>query len=274
MKKRIVLCADDYGQAPAISQGILALIQQQRLTATSCLVTFPHWKEHAAWLLPYQSQLDIGLHFNLTEGQALSSAFKKAYGAEFPRLAKLIMQSSLRRLNPDVIAAELTAQIEAFEKELGFLPRFLDGHQHVHQFSGIRQAVLNVYEKHLRVANSYVRLVNIPMHGKHLLQIKKMVIQMLGGNKLQSLLNKQAIPHNTSFAGIYDFSVTPPYATRFLDFLREIKDGGMIMCHPGLSANSGKDAIEQARYQEYLYFAGPQFLADCEAAEVELSRYR
>jgi predicted glycoside hydrolase/deacetylase ChbG (UPF0249 family) len=64
-KKRIVLCADDYGQAPAISQGIIELLNQSRLSATSCMVNMPDWPVSAKELLPFINYVDLGLHFNL-----------------------------------------------------------------------------------------------------------------------------------------------------------------------------------------------------------------
>lgn len=273
MKRRIVLCADDYGQALAISHGILVLIQQQRLSATSCLVTFSHWEDHASWLLPLKDQIDIGLHFNLTEGMALSSAYQAKYGAEFYSLSKLMLLAGLERLDQHVIAAELRAQISRFQSALGFLPRFLDGHQHVHQFPVIRQAVLTVYAELLRASHTYVRLVNMPFNWRNPGNIKKLVIKCMGGRAMQRQLAQLHIPHNTSFSGVYSFSDAQHYNKIFPQFLASIQDGGMIMCHPGLADTTTNDAIKTARYHELQYFESPEFVADCKAQAVSLQRF-
>src|SRR6476661_9118413 len=99
MKKRIVLCADDYGQALEISQGIIQLIQQKRLSATSCMVNTAVWHECAQWLIPFYQGVDIGLHFNLTRGTALSSEYAKAHGVNLMSLYGVIAQSFLSRFN-------------------------------------------------------------------------------------------------------------------------------------------------------------------------------
>src|SRR3989338_3630816 len=101
MTKCIILCADDYGQNKPISQAIITLIEKKRLSATSCLTTFPHWLEFAKFLQPYIDSIDIGLHFNLTEGDpgrvmSLSQLLKKAY---------------LRQLDKQRILAEFNRQL-------------------------------------------------------------------------------------------------------------------------------------------------------------------
>src|SRR5262245_53147751 len=103
--RRIVLCADDYGQAPAISQGILELIQDQRISATSCLVNGPDWHEQAQALLTFKATVDIGIHLNLTEGQALSAEYIASYGKSFRPLSRLLARCFLRKIDKLIIAA-------------------------------------------------------------------------------------------------------------------------------------------------------------------------
>jgi len=261
MTKRIVLCADDYGQALAISQGILQLIQQKRLSATGCMVNTIAWPECAQWLVPFYQQVDIGLHFNLTHGTALSS------GAAFPSLSQLLRQSFLRQLNQAAIEAECHAQIDQFQAATGFLPDFIDGHQHVHQFPVIRDAVIAVHQQ--RLPKAYMRYVYEPLNGN----FKKMMIRATGTKALERLLIKHNIPHNQSFAGIYDFKQADQYSTFFPDFLRNIQEGGLIMCHPGFTSSTEKDEIAKARIAEYQYLSSDKFLADCERYHVEISRY-
>ena len=94
--KNIILCADDYGQNEATSQGIIQLIQLNRLSATSCLTTTNNWPIHAQQLRPFHGQIAIGLHLNLTEQPTLQP---EAYRP----LAKLILQAHLQQLDPKLI---------------------------------------------------------------------------------------------------------------------------------------------------------------------------
>ncbi len=272
--KKIILCADDYGQNESISQAIITLIEKNRLSATSCMTTSPFWPSHASWLQPIKKQADIGLHFNLTEGQALSSEY------QFSSLKKLLGKAHWRMLNVALIEAELNAQLDCFEAHLGQPPDFIDGHQHVHQLPVIRQALLNVYEKRLRKHGSYIRSVYDPkifLRWGSRNSVKNLIIQLLtGALRFKKLLVKRKIPHNLSFAGIYQFTDALHYSKIFPRFLDQSKEGGIIMCHPALnnSTDSDSDVIATARYHEFQYLDSEQFLKDCRAAEVILGRLR
>lgn len=273
MKKRIVLCADDYGQAPAISQGIINLIQNHRLTATSCMVNMSCWQEHAKWILPYRQQVDIGLHFNLTEGQALSQEYRQAYGPDFQPLSRLLVKAMVRRLDKRVIAAECHAQISCFEQAMGFLPQFLDGHQHSHQFPVVRDAVIQVYQERLRQQNAYIRWLNITLSLRDVFRgWKRFIIHASGTRAFKVLLDENKIPHNQSFTGIYSFSLASQYARFFPGFLSEVTDKGILMCHPGLQASGTNDVIADARFAEYQYLSSEAFVAESERANVSFTR--
>lgn len=269
MNKRIVLCADDYGQALEITQGILNLLERERISAVSCLTNSPRWPEDAKKLWPYLNKTDIGLHFNLTWGKALSPQFSQVYGSQFPKISALMSRAFLRQLDSAVIEEECNAQLDAFINEFDHYPRFIDGHQHIHQFPVIRKAVISVYLKRLYPKHAYVRLLTLPVKRRDpYFDFKKSILYMTGSKALQKLLRWYSIPHNHSFAGIYVFSKSNQYDRLFEKFLQQVDDGGLIMCHPGLQASSHEDPIAQARYDEYKYFSSDKFLEDCERAKV------
>lgn len=275
MKKSIVLCADDYGQAPLISEGIIRLAEKGRLSATSCLINTPYWPEHAAWLMPLQEKIQIGLHLNLTQGQALSSAYETMYGTTFLPLASVLKKACLGQWDVAVIAAEFEAQLTRFVDEMGRLPDFLDGHQHVHQFKGVRDALMQIYLKHFKTKTAFIRLVNEPLTLQDCWrQPKKWIIYLSGTRSLQQLLIKHQIPHNTSFAGIYSFAASASYARYFPTFLQSIQTGGLIMCHPGLKSNRDQpeDEIAASRPFEYDYFMSEQFLKDCAEFDINITK--
>jgi len=269
--KRIVLCADDYGQDKAVSTGILDLVKRQRLSAVSCLVNTAAWLQSAKDLSPHANNIDVGLHFNLTEGKALSKSFIDTYGEDLFSLSTLMQRSFLRLLKMEVIEAECHAQFERFKEGMGFLPHFIDGHQHVHQFPIIRHAVLNIYQKYL-TQDAYIRLVNEKIKPSDLFNFKKIVIYLSGTRGLKHLLKQQGIPHNSSFSGIYSFAKADHYPQLFPRFLAEIKDQGLIMCHPGIVSIS-KDEIREARYAEYQYLMSDQFVRDCAELKVNITRF-
>lgn len=275
--KSITLCADDYGQNTAISQAIIALLQEKKLSATSCMTTAPQWLVQAIWLTPVKGQVDIGVHFNLTQGQPLSSLFIAAQGSSFPSLLTLLRRSYLRQLDKTAILAELHAQLDQFIAGVGRMPDFIDGHQHVHQFPVIRDLFLKLYEERLRQHGCYVRCVNDPLAWLRINEeayIKRSVIQLCGARVFKQQLVQAKIPHNCSFSGIYDFAHATDYPKLFPRFLQQSLDGGLIMCHPGLTDSlHEEDEIRESRAKEYYYFQSEEFIAACQQNKVVIARF-
>ncbi len=90
---------------------------------------------------------------------------------------------------------------------------------------------------------------------------------------LQPCWQRTVFPHNASFSGIYDFHQAGQYRRYFQSFLAEIRHRGLIMCHPGFAAADENDPIEQARVLEYQYLSSQDFLEDCRAASIQISRF-
>lgn len=262
--QKIILCADDYNQSPAISRGILTLVENHRLSAVGCFSTLPNWQTAAKELQAYQSQIDIGLHFNLTESSHFSS------------LSNVMLQAFLKRLDSKKITAILNEQLDRFVDVMGVAPNFIDGHQHIHHLPIIRDVLLEVYEQRLRAAGTYLRIANNGSF-RQLLHPgfpKNLIIKYTGALQLKTSLQQKNIPYNTSFSGIYDFKKSRFYPHYFRYFLRDVENGGLIMCHPGLAADDLTDPIAKSRNYEYQYLMSDQFLQDCQRRGVELSRGR
>src|SRR5688500_29751 len=64
--RMIILCADDYGLTEGVSRAIGELAAAKRLSATSVLVTSPHWPASAPRLCAHRGRLSVGLHLDLT----------------------------------------------------------------------------------------------------------------------------------------------------------------------------------------------------------------
>lgn len=272
--KRIILCADDYGQDCNISQGIIDLIQQNRLSATSCITTMPDWFDHAKALKPFVNQIEVGLHLNLTDGVPLSSGMQD--GALFPSLFNLLQKAYRHHLDSLIIETECCLQLERFILGMGRLPDFIDGHQHVHQFPVIRDVVIRLYETHLAHHKSYIRCVDDRRLFLTLFRsgyFKRIIIQLCGAKTFKMQLLQAKIPHNTSFSGIYRFSSSDRYSQLFPRFIQEIDNDGIIMCHPGLTClNTHQKKGRDFRYDEYQYFQSPLFDVLRNDYSIQLSR--
>ncbi len=273
--KKVILCADDYGQDWAVSQAIIELFGKQRLSATSCLVTSSYWDEHAHWLKPFVKHVDIGLHFNLTEGVPLSSALRQSHG--FLPIYQLLPRAIVRKIDKKGVMAELHAQLNAFEAAMGCLPAHIDGHQHVHIFPVIQDALLEVYEQRLRATGCYIRSVDPSCHAPAWL--KKVVLAYAGGLHFKRRLQALQVPHNQIFSGIYPFARAAHYGQYFQQFLAEINQGvgdGLILCHPGdsLKMTGKKDAMQSVRAAEYAWLMSDAFWPTCQNAAIGIGRFR
>jgi predicted glycoside hydrolase/deacetylase ChbG (UPF0249 family) len=258
--KKVVLCADDFGLNTAVSHGIIQLIKDQKISATSCMVRNPYWEENAQLLKPYLKQVDVGLHFDLPK---------------YPKLYQLILKANLRLLNKKLIAQEFEQQLTLFEHTLGKLPDFIDGHQHIHQLPVISDAIFEVYNRLLTKTKPYIRYVT-----SNLLTApcpaKQLIIKAVTSFAFQKKLKKYAIPHNTSFSGIYNFGDSENYYTYFPKFLKAVTNNsygyGLVMCHPALNRIEDDDPIANSRYDEMQYFSSHQFICDCQNENVTISR--
>lgn len=273
MTKRIVLCADDYGQAEAVSRGILDLLAAKRLTAVSCLVNHGNIREQAEPLLAYRDKVDLGLHLNFTDGEPLSRTFREHVAKQFLPLSQVLWRTHSRMptISHEAVCAEIHAQLDTFTVAFGELPRFIDGHQHIHHLPGIREALFEVYAARLAKSGVYLRAVTQTPRPRG---IKARIIQLTGGGSFAEYLDQRGIPHNSTFSGIYPFRQSCRYRQYFQRFLQDSADKGLIMCHPGLaSAAESSDPIKGARLREYEYLKSPEFLTDCKQADIRLSRF-
>ncbi|HAT1981218.1 ChbG/HpnK family deacetylase [Legionella pneumophila] len=262
--KNIFLCADDFGLNHGITQGILKVARLQRLSAVSCIVNASSFDVHAKYLLALENEVRTGLHFNLTEGYFLSHPDKHCFS-----LKELLIRSHLGILNSRLISDELNTQLDHFIKVMGKLPDFIDGHQHIHQFPGIRRIIIDMYEQRLKGKSIFIRSTypSVNMSGH---QAKSKILGITGGKTLSSQLKKTNIPHNPYFAGIYDFSVRTNYRSLFRQWLNNVPTNTLIMCHPG-DGDWNSDVIAAARAMELNYFLSDGFMQDCAEYQINLT---
>jgi predicted glycoside hydrolase/deacetylase ChbG (UPF0249 family) len=261
--KTIVLCADDFGMNTGVSQGIIKLVNLERLSAVSCMVNQPDFNLYVKDLFALKNKVQIGLHFNLTDGYLLSKYNRQCFG-----LNELLVKSHLGLIKPSFIAKEFNAQLDHFTQMMGRMPDFIDGHQHVHQFPQIRRTILNYYEQNLRAHKIYIRstypAINLPQF-----QVKGNLLALTGGKKLHATLKKLTIPHNPYFSGVYNFAKDTDYRTLFRHWLALVPSETLIMCHPG-EGLINSDPIAHTRETELNYFLSNEFINDCQEFRTQL----
>lgn len=276
--KVLTLCADDYGATHGICNAVLELADGGRLSATSVLTGCDAWPARAAELaaLPAvrQGRVQVGLHFNLTEGapvsRELAAVVPSGYG-----LGSLIAQAHLHLLPRAALAAEWKAQWQVFVQCFGRAPDYVDGHQHVHHLPQVREVMLQALTESGLTPPPAVRATGqLPGRGH---AFKRWVIESTGGTPLQQTLQARGLRHNTTLWGVYDF-VSEDYGALMRRWLRDLPaSGALLFCHPGkpISATSHEaagaiDLIAPAREREWRYLGSEEFATDLRQAQVKL----
>jgi predicted glycoside hydrolase/deacetylase ChbG (UPF0249 family) len=267
MSRVLMLCADDFGLSGGISRGIARLARAGRLNATSCITNAPEWRHQAPLLADLPDTVDVGLHFNLTEGAPLSTELRRVW-PRLPALPQLILRAHLRALPRAAIAAELAAQWAAFADATGRAPAFVDGHQHVHHLPQVREVLLAALQSSPATAVRNTGRVLGPGFG-----VKRALIAGTGGRTLQRRLARRALRHNPALLGVYDFADGADYRGLMQGWLARVAaEGALLFCHPGDPDAGVPDAIAAARPREAAYLASPELAADLAAAGVVLGR--
>lgn len=255
----IVLCVDDYALHPLIDHAVLQLASKGRISATSCMTTAPRWRTAAQDLKPLRPQLAVGLHFNLTESHA---GFCRALG-----LKQAIAQAYLGRWSQAQWQAVWRTQLDDFEEAMGTPPDFIDGHQHVHQLPGVRQALLaEITRRYGAAATQRPWLRSTVPAGRLWTYSKALTIAALGGWAATRLWRGAGWATNAGFAGVYGFDAATPaaYRVQMQSWLGQVGAGSLIMCHPAAAVVEG-DAIGAQRPKECAYLLGDDFVTDLQA---------
>jgi hypothetical protein len=262
--RRIWLCADDYGISPGVNRAIRDLIGRGRLNATSVMVVGPAIGRDEVNSLQAaavnHSGCAIGLHATLTAPfRPLTMHFIPVEGGLFLPFPKLLRAGLLRRLDPEIIRAELMVQFTAFRELFGRAPDFVDGHQHAQLFPQARDAFLTAVKE--AAPDAWVRQCGRPQPLRQRFGTPKAMVLDLLSAQFRKRASRAGISFNPGFAGAYDFSRQSDFGALMGEFLEGLPEGGVIMCHPGFVDDTlvSLDPLTGQREREYGFLAGEDF---------------
>jgi chitin disaccharide deacetylase len=245
--RRWAVCADDFAIDPGAVEGIASLVAQGRVTATSALVDAPAWRSAVAALpdavrtgAPDRGA-DLGLHLNLTQ----------SFGAPGQRtwpLAMLIARCAAGAMDREVLRSAIARQLDAFEDATGRAPDYVDGHQHVHQFRGVREELVTQLVQRYAGRTPWLRSTRPPAGGA---DAKARIIALLGENGLRRRARSAGLRMSAWMVGAYGFGDDAAgYRARLASWMRSGPDGSLLMCHPATRADAS-DPIGTARTVEF-----------------------
>ncbi|MGJ5037945.1 MULTISPECIES: ChbG/HpnK family deacetylase [unclassified Bradyrhizobium] len=264
--RRIWLCADDYGISPGVNSAIRDLIARGRLNATSVMtVGAAIGRDEVTELTKVASdspRCAIGLHVTLTAPfRPLTMHFRPSEGGMFLPFPKLLRAGMSRRLDPELIRAEVLVQLAAFGELFGRAPDFVDGHQHAQLYPQVREGFLAAVKEAAPAAWVRQGGRNVPLM-QRLTAPKALLLDVLSA-QFRRHAKRAEIAFNPAFAGAYDFSKTSDFATLMDGFLDELPEDGLVMCHPGFVDDVliELDPLTVQREHEHAYLAGEHFPA-------------
>ena len=263
--RRIWLCADDYGLAPGVNRGIRDLIERGRLNATSVMVVGPAIGRDEVSSLQAAAATSprcaIGLHATLTAPfRPLTMHFQPIDGGQFLAFPKLLRAGLLRRLDPEIIRAELLVQLAAFSELFGRPPDFVDGHQHAQLFPQVRDGFLTAVKQ--AAPDAWVRQGGRELPLAQRLGAPKALVLDLLSAQFRKRADRAGIAFNPGFAGAYDFSQEPDFGALMREFLDGLPEGGLIMCYPGFVDDTlvSLDPFTVQREHEHAFLGSDQFM--------------
>ncbi|TMK52429.1 MAG: ChbG/HpnK family deacetylase [Alphaproteobacteria bacterium] len=262
--RRIWLCADDYGISPGVNRGIRELIEHGRLNATSVMVVGPAvGRDEVAALqaaIAKSARCAIGLHATLTAPfRPLTMHFRPLDGGMFLHFRKLLRSSLWRRLDAEIVRAEVATQLAAFRGMFNRAPDFVDGHQHVQLYPQLRDGFLAAVKE--KAPGAWVRQArrNLPLR-QRLGSPKALLLDYLS-TQFRRRAAQAGVAFNPAFSGAYDYSREPDYGALMRAFLDRLPEDGVVMCHPGFVDEIlvGLDPLTATRETEFAYLAGEDF---------------
>jgi chitin disaccharide deacetylase len=244
--KSLIVTADDYAMTEAIDEGIVALMDMGRLSGASCMTLSPRWPESARALTSQrQARCALGLHLDLTGFAQRPSSLKS-----------VIVHAYTGRLDAAHLQATVARQLDLFEQALGRAPDYVDGHQHVHQLPGVRQALMaELARRYPTGPRPWLRISDAATAQG----IKGHVIGALGSASLRRLARRQGLACSGRLLGVYDFQGgQAAFEQHLKHWLPHAQANAALMCHPAIRLDA-QEELGPAREAEFKVLSGDGF---------------
>ena len=159
----IILTADDYGACDFIDNGIIRALRNKKINTVTAFVTHPDSKSRMQTLIALREELklqnngiptfNIGLHFSLTSGTALtgkSTLTLDEAGDDNKFEFHEAKNYPFKKIKHEHLQYELTAQLNLLDEWLGSIP--ID---HVTNHHGICYLDLGFFEEYIKTINLF-----------------------------------------------------------------------------------------------------------------------
>lgn len=250
--KNIIVNADDFGKCEKINNSIIDVYKARNINSTTLMVNMPG-TAHAAGLAKLNPALQVGLHFCITEGPALTgiSTLTDENGIFLSR-EKLIRKFLKFKINKMDIYNEFEAQLYKFDS-LGIPLSHIDSHQHLHMIPQVFLAILPL----VNTRNLAMRMVcPILNHGLLLKRPIKYIKQLINFITFIFLKNKFNGKTNDCLVSIHDLDNFKKIDSNIYEYLISKTGNNMcveLMVHP-FSIVKDKNNTENYKLNEITTF--------------------
>lgn len=241
MTTRLIVNADDFGESPAVSEGILYGHENGIITSTTALINLPGAAYQVWEAKTKHPRLGMGVHLTLTEGRPLLPVEKIRSITEgrpvFPEREDLM--SRLDSLDFNEVEQEWTAQIELFHIAAGQAPDHLDSH---HYLSNMHPELFRIT---LQLAERYGCAVRAACLVEHENDPDNPPVENRGNlPALKKMLSASKIPRPRYFQ--HSFYDEEDYPGTLRQVLENLPNGVTeLMVHPG---RVDDDLLERSSY--------------------------
>ena len=283
----MILSADDFGISPSVDEGILKLIENNKISSTSCMVAGSNTMltQNLTLLKRYSKKIDVGLHLVLTESKPLSNPINSSglvgNNGLFHSFKNLAKRAYFGKLDQSSVDSEIKEQIESFINLFGQAPDFIDGHQHVQQLPIIRNSIVSIMKNYKTL--KYARVANLPnpwiLKAAQTISFKFALENLaltIPGRQAAALFTKNNVRHNRFLLGYYQHRPEVRFKTVFNNYLTlnpEAKD--VFFCHPGFIDEHLKkvDSLVESRKENLDFLLSAEFEDICSINKLSINRF-
>ncbi len=274
MAKQLIVNADDYGRTESVSRGIRQAHLEGIVSTTTVMMNLPGASEAVRIAREETPNLALGVHLNLTYGEALSPRVRQSLMVDSRGMlpAKEFFFHHSERIMRNDVESEWRTQIESF-LACGVTLDHLDSHHHV------ALASAEVWALYLECAKEYgcgVRLPNAVDVPDDALRdfLPDWCIDFVRHEAVRSL-DEAAVHHpDHFFSSFFASGVSLEHLSRLLHSL----PAGVseLMCHPGfvdeeLNASSG---YAKPREREFQILTNPAVRQLIDEDKISLTTFR
>ena len=153
-----IVCADDFGLTKSVNRAIIDVFNKGNLNLTSLMTNMPGTKD-AIELAKIHNKLEVGLHFNITEGTSIvgKSSLTDENAIFFSR-NKLLKKIFLGQIKKEDVLIEFKEQLnKCYNNNINI--KTIDSHQHIHSLNFIFKVILpEIIKRNLTIRSCFAEI--------------------------------------------------------------------------------------------------------------------